>query len=217
MCLIITEQNLPFWENHHNNNNNNNMNSPRLILLLGYGGAGKDSVRKILQEQHNFNGAAFADGVRACAAELDPLIFVGSGLYRRYNELLAMYGYEEAKRLHPDVRVELVKIGHGLRKALGESIWIDRVVDTIAKSLCAGKSICISDARYPNEADCHPSAEVWYIERPGVGPANDTEAKTIPQVRRDRVVLNDGTLEDLRCKVAEALALVFPATPIRKV
>lgn len=64
----------------------------------------------------------------------------------------------------------------------------------------------ISDVRYDNESykirkGC--GGEVWMVVRPDVGPANETEADSIPRVKYDRLIYNDGSLEDLRVKVMQ--------------
>jgi len=178
---------------------------PRLILLSGYGRAGKDSVRKILEVHHGFSGGAFADCVRELALELDPLLEAMGG-FMRYRIMLEHFGYETAKSMFPSVREFLVKLGHGARKVLGEDVWRRPMLAASSKARAAGIHFCISDARYADEANIE-GAKVWYIERPGVGPANETEAATVPKLRRDLVIMNDGTLHDLEKRVLESLTM----------
>lgn len=176
---------------------------PREILLSGYARVGKDSVRDILV-QYGYTGMAFADGVRVEALEEDRFLpEVGC----RYKELLEREGgYEAAKSKHPCVRVYLVDIGHGRRQA-NPRHWIDRVQARVdALRACQGPDarVCISDCRYANER-LNPQAQIWMIRRPGVGPANPTEGESIPLIVPDRIIENDGTLDDLRQRVTDIL------------
>lgn len=66
------------------------------------------------------------------------------------------------------------------------------------------RKMVISDVRYKNESyriRKEYAGEVWMIVRPGVGPANQTEADSIASVKYDLIIHNDGTLHDLRAKV----------------
>jgi hypothetical protein len=171
------------------------------VLLCGYGGAGKDSVRKILQKQHDFEGEAFADKVRETAVILNPYF---PETQCTYNELLVLEGgYEAAKRKYKCLRAFLVKIGHDLKHVFGEDIWIKLLRGKVAAAHYRNKSVCVSDCRNLVEALAFPDAQVWYIHRPGVGPADDTEAKTIPllldAIDKTRLVRvnNDADLDHL--------------------
>lgn len=67
-----------------------------------------------------------------------------------------------------------------------------------------GRKIVVSDVRYKNESRRirkEYGGVVWMVVRPGVGPANETEKKSIPEVKYDLIIYNDGSLEDLRRKV----------------
>lgn len=201
------------------------------ILLCGYGGAGKDSVRAILERNHGFIGMAFADGVREEALRenryLEPVgcryvdLLMREGedvlLKRRRlenddNQLFSVTevireGYEQAKRKYPCVREYLVDIGHGYREKFGREYWINRVrgrIEQLDRPASGQLRVCVSDCRYKNER-FQPDAKVWYIERPGVGPANETEAASIKEIMPDRVIRNHGSLRDLDLLIAEAL------------
>jgi hypothetical protein len=202
------------------------------VLLCGYGGAGKDSVRAILERNHGFIGMAFADGVREEALRenrhLEPvgcryielLMREGEDILRKQHQLenddnqqlfpakdLISKGYEQAKRKYPCVREYLVDIGHGYREKFGRDYWINRVrgrIEQLDRPTSGQLRVCVSDCRYKNER-FRPDAVVWYIERPGVGPANETEAASIREIVPDRIIHNNGSLEDLERYIADAL------------
>jgi len=161
----------------------------RIFLICGYAGAGKDTVGRHLVATRACVRYAFADGVR----EVATLFGDRYNVHRNddddydynvpYKEALTQCGgYEAVKRdpLFKDgVRDYLVKIGHGLREVLGKDIWVRRVIWEIEKA-DAGNDVVITDGRY-----CDELARLWmeyeyavwaiWVERDGVGPANETE------------------------------------------
>jgi hypothetical protein len=161
-----------------------------MIGLMGFARVGKDTCARALASL-NYEQRAFADGVRRIAEVLDPLIEHEGGP-TRYNELVARLGYDVAKTQVPELRAELVKIGHGLRGVLGDNIWVDRVVNG------AGR-VVVSDVRYPNEVAAIKArgGVVIEIRRSGVGAATPTEAASLAECRADFCFDNDGPLEAL--------------------
>ena len=172
---------------------------PRVIGLCGPAQCGKDEARKAL-EGEGYKGLAFADGVREVALRLNPVLryFPAKdpalpALLRRdwstyrYADLLEEVGYEEAKR-YSAFRAYLVDIGAGLRETLGEDIWVDRLKSRVrAERWDSEDGIVyhvISDVRYVNEAAAikRLGGEVWRIHRPGVGPANEEEARSLKEI-----------------------------------
>ncbi|MBT6872238.1 MAG: hypothetical protein HOA26_03225, partial [Actinobacteria bacterium] len=80
----------------------------RLLLgLNGPPGCGKDTAANYLVAEHNFTKVAFADPIRVAAFGLDP--FVGPGV--RLSEIVAAYGWDQAKRSWPEVRRILQALG----------------------------------------------------------------------------------------------------------
>jgi len=174
----------------------------RVILLCGYGGVGKDTIRAML-EKRGYEGGALAAKVREMAETLDPYF---RETQCTYNHLMRTMGYEAAKRAHPCVREFLVKLGHDCKKVLGEDIWIRLLRERVDAST---KPFVISDCRYLEEVRAFPDAELWYIDRPGVGPANNAEGTTIPLILaecnwRFTTIHNDSDMYHLEIRVANA-------------
>lgn len=168
---------------------------PIIVGLCGYGRVGKDTVAEILK-MCGFQQVAFADPLRELALLLDVHLPAAGGSYRT---IVERCGYDDAKAMFPCVREHLVALGHGGRTAIGPTVWIDAALSRARKH----PRVVVSDVRYPNEAEAIHAlgGVVWRIERPGVGPANETEAASVPQVLCDAVIENDGLHADLITKV----------------
>lgn len=162
----------------------------KIIGLSGYAGSGKDTIAGILVED-GYTKISFANGVREYALILNPYFVEGF----TYQEIISQIGYENAKRKYPSIREFLVKIGDGGRQIFGDNIWL-----RTAFKNCNSNLVVVSDVRYRNEAEYIKSlgGEIWMICRSGVGPANAVEEKSIGQIVADRLVNNDGTIDDLR-------------------
>lgn len=181
---------------------------PRLIGFAGYGRVGKDTAANHVASAHpEYERRAFADKVREVAALFGDGGACGDGACgQSYNQLVIMHGYEGAKTQYPGVRAHLVKVGQKLREILGDDLWINQVINESDES---DKRIVISDVRYHNEAYgvLHNGMLIW-IERPGVGPANETEARETAPLRElaDAVIVNDGTIADMTAQIDKILA-----------
>lgn len=189
--------------------------APLLIGLVGYAHSGKDSVAQHLCDRHSFVQLAFANQLREIAVCLGDYCLLGEPFDTpdakerahgaadgcSYTSELARLGYEQTKATWPAARKFLVDIGHGFRSVFGASFWVDQVERQL--TLNQNNNIVVSDCRYKNECDMINShgGIVIYLERPGCGPANPTEAESISDIRDsdvvDLVLGNNGTLQNL--------------------
>jgi hypothetical protein len=182
-----------------------------IIALSGYATSGKDSVADILVEDYGFVKYAWADSLRAAAAALNPIVDYGTnGEFIRYNDVVAQYGYNEAKAMFPEVRNVLQRIGTEVgRNIIGDNVWVDATFKQIADERSLTDNIVISDTRFPNEAYAVQARSesknyVGRVNRPGVGPVTDHPSETsLDDFDFDFVIDNDGTLDDLRDQVGE--------------
>jgi hypothetical protein len=197
----------------------------KLIGLTGHMQAGKDSIGKILVEEHGFQRFAFADQLKSMALALNPLVPCEEWVFQSKYVGLAAYvrewGWERAKG-NPEVRRFLQVLGtEGVREHIGEDAWVQALetkLDAAGWEVFEGQhedfDVVVTDARFPNEADwVHElGGQVWRVVRPGhAGDGHASEA-LVDGLPADFEIANDGTLEQLAVRVGKLLgvALVPP-------
>lgn len=170
------------------------MSNKTIIGLCGFAGAGKDTAASFLVRK-GFKQVAFADKLRDFALALNAFI-PEAGDY--YVNIIEKHGYDVAKRDISGVREYLIRIGHCARTTIYESIWID---SALKHNDC--EMIVVSDVRYPNESDAIHAlgGVVWRIDRPGFDGIHETEKQSIPQVKCDNIIKNDGSIDDLQRQI----------------
>lgn len=147
-----------------------------MIGLSGYARSGKDSAEAIIRARFTGLGArsarfAFADALKRMA---DPFLQKTLGIS-------AWTKVSEEKKI---IRPFLVGLGESCR-ALDPSFWVKKLAPSILASIEKQLFMpIITDVRYKNEAEWVKSLGgiIVYIGREGVGPANDEEARTVPEV-----------------------------------
>jgi len=175
-----------------------------IIGLSGYARSGKDEVAKILVEEYGYTRAAFADKIRKLLLETNPQI--GGN---RLQHLIDTYGWEVAKS-QPEVRHLLQSLGVGARKLLGDDIWIYQVL----KDLHPSDKVVISDVRFINEAKCIGArgGQLWRIKRNGVEAVNSHVSEhDMDGYPVDKILKNEGTLEELRTLVRSRMEFTLNA------
>jgi hypothetical protein len=178
----------------------------RIVGISGYAGAGKDTLGAILVEKYGFERASFADPLRTAVELLNPIVGYedssdGRGGFNtrivRYNDALDQLGYTEAKVRYPEVRRVLQAMGTEVgRNFLDADLWVNLCV----KSMDPEKKYVVTDARFPNEAECIRRAGgiLVRIEREGYGPVNDHPSETaLDGYAFDIDIKNDGSIADL--------------------
>jgi hypothetical protein len=193
---------------------------PRILGISGFAGSGKDTLAAILVAR-GWRQVAFAGRLRRMAAMANPLC---NG--RPYNDLVAEFGYEGAKK-QPGVRDQLVRLGEAARCLLSSTYWIDAAIGVRSNRPplpypgenefaniwhvpvsaihddfgieYTDTPIVVSDVRYANEAAAieRLGGVVIRLTRPGIGPANGTEAASLSAFTPAITIANDGTVEDL--------------------
>ena len=124
-------------------------------------------------------------------------------LFRSVNKL----GWENLKEISPDVRELLQRMGTEVgREMFGEHFWIDYLMN---KAIETKTDIVISDVRFINEAQAIKlwNGQVWRVDRPNIGPANDhiSETDLNEFTDYDVIITNDSSLEDLHSELATLL------------
>lgn len=175
-----------------------------IIGLSGYARSGKDTVAELLVLNYGFKRMAFADGIRQALLELNPILHEGY----RLNELVQMYGWEVAKG-KDEVRRLLQVMGTEVgRKLINEDVWVWLLFNQINTD----ERIVIPDVRFPNEARMieQQGGEVWRINRHNHSAVNDhVSERALDNHMFQRVIYNDGTLDDLAAEVFMLMHNVF--------
>jgi hypothetical protein len=177
----------------------------RLIGLSGYARAGKDAVGQILGSRE-FVTCSFAAALKDAALVLNPRIATDHGHYTQdLATIVENVGWDIAKEHFPDVRPFLQRLGADVaRELLGANVW----VDIAFRDMPTGDHVAFTDVRFPNEAQAikDRGGQVWRVTRPGCEPANAHPSETaLDGWKFDRNILNDGSLEQLRVRVMDAL------------
>ena len=177
-----------------------------LIALSGLAGSGKDAVRAILEEE-GYTGLAFADPIRAMLRTL----LTDAGLHAGY-----MDARELKERAIPGLGVSYRQLAQTLGtewgRALDANFWL-RIAQARMDGLISGGDVnrfVISDCRFANEAAWVKSqgGVIWRVHREGLAPvrAHVSESE-MQRIRPGRTIHNNGTLDDLRVTVLEALGV----------
>lgn len=170
-----------------------------LIGLTGYGRSGKNSVADILTDEFGYTQRAFADPLKRLLRKADPTVAA-------WVTCDCPQAWESARKditIGRILRRKMQDFGAAMREEMGEHVWID----TLARSMPQSKNIVISDVRTEAEENFvrERGGVIWWVDREGVGPANDDATETFRPSFMDKNISNDGTLEDLRETVCELL------------
>lgn len=188
---------------------------PTLIIgLVGLAGSGKDTVSSMLVRNWAARGLestciAFADPIRTMCREL--MLHAGVRNPSRY-----MLDRELKEATIPELGVSYRHLAQTLgtewgQQCIGRDVWI-RVLDQGLQAYREQQLVThfvIPDVRFAPEADWLRAAGglIWRVERPGVAPVREHVSESgMATIQSDRVILNDGTLDDLRDLVSAELA-----------
>lgn len=187
-------------------NDNGIVERPRLIGLMGYAGAGKTEVKRILVERHGFVGPHIKEPLRAMCATLLREFGISERMIDRYLD-------GDLKR---DVIPELRRSGTELQQFVGgqlgrdfchENLWLDAWLAKADRILSSGGRVVQESVRYANEADSIRArgGVIVRVDRPGVGPINDHPSENLP-TDPDVVLHNNDSIAALRARVNEIAA-----------
>lgn len=194
-----------------------------IIGLTGLARSGKDTVGDHLVDEFGFTRVALADAIKNAALALDPLVpdmdpadptegdFPTGHI--RLSEYVAAFGWEEAKT-NPEVRRTLQRLGSEAGwMTHGEDLWLRKAERTMSE---VPGPVVITDIRMPHEAAWVRSlgGKLWRVQRPSTGldAAQGTHISEAGGFEVDRVVTNDGTLEQLYETVATLLDAPNPGS-----
>lgn len=171
-----------------------------IIGLSGYARSGKDTVGNFLIKK-GYVRATFGDYIRKALYALNP--YSTDGI--RVKEIIDRYGWEECKKIDPEIRVLLQRMGSDVgRSLIDKDIWVDLVL----KNIPDGSKIVFTDCRFPNEAAAIKNfgGEVWRVSRDGFEPANKHISDIIlDDWDFDKTFLNNSSISELYKKIEESL------------
>jgi hypothetical protein len=174
----------------------------KIIGLTGLAGAGKDTVRQMLEQNHRCTGLAFADPMRAMLAPLLDLCGVG-------NEWMTQRELKELPipGLGQSYRVLAQRLGTEWGRSIDPNFWVKVAAASMAEVMnIKGPDavFVISDVRFDNEAQwiTDHGGVIWKIDRVGLQPvaAHSSENGISPE-KIDITILNMHGLAELECNV----------------
>jgi hypothetical protein len=180
----------------------------QIIGLIGYGGVGKDEVGQFLIDDHKFVRYAKGDLIKEAALLIDPVIPVPHG-YARLAELVSKHGWLDAKKID-GVRRFLQDLPDQTTEVLGFDPWNAAVWKSIQES--ESERIVLTRLCLPSEVERlrAQGGKLLRVERPGFGPANDHPNEVaLDKAWPDAVLVNDGSLDDLRHATDVLLGKIF--------
>jgi hypothetical protein len=181
------------------------MPTPRIILLVGPGRCGKDTIGTYLKQHHGFARHAFAKPLYDAAMVLygiEPMT------------LLAENKEAPITRLDRSLREIVQELGDHARATCGRDILIRRLRErATARGDWRQSDIVITDGRTEAEIDWARSegASIWWVSRPSAPAVRDHATERTEALRiklflpYDFSITNTGTVEDLYLQVDRAL------------
>lgn len=184
----------------------------KLIALCGAAGAGKDTVADMLPARKlAFADTLYAEVAAAWGVEQHVLRCRETKEVPSYDLCIGCcdedafaYWAKPQNRLAPRSPRQILQWWGDYRRAQDP----DYFVNAVRRMITCSVDIVITDVRFPNEAAMvrQLGGQIWQIRRPGyeaagTGHASDTAGS---EFGPDRVVVNSGSLEDLRATVLAA-------------
>jgi hypothetical protein len=196
-----------------------------IIGICGRKRHGKDSVGRILRDINGFQLTAFADPVKRVAMDVYGLSWeqcYGDGPEKERIDpnwdlsprvIMQRIGTEVGRSIHPDTWIKHTL--NNIRSAADGAGFVER--DDIGRRFnripppVASTLWVVTDVRFPNEADAIRAIGgcVVKVVRPSLGVSTDEHPSetSVDLIEADVNIINDGTLNDLRDQVTEALNL----------
>ena len=173
------------------------MTLPRLIGLYSPApGCGKTTVADLLIEHQR---ASFAAPLKRAVSTM--LRDLGIPGFR--------YVYENKEAIIPELGVSARHMMQTLgtewgRACIHPDFWVMIARAETQRIITDGGSVVIDDVRFPNESAMirDLGGELWRIDRPGVTyDGNHSSEGALNDITPDRVIINDGTITQLKEKV----------------
>jgi hypothetical protein len=168
-----------------------------IIGLSGYAQSGKDTIADYLIKEYGFTRVAFADPIREALYRLDPKVRLAESAGVSVRHAVDNMGWEEVKRLSPDTRELLQKLGTEVgRQMFGETFWIEKAMEKARRH----ENVVFTDVRYPNELEAVLEAPgtSWRVIKGNVKAINQHPSETaLDHYQFNEIIFNNGTKEEL--------------------
>lgn len=180
-----------------------------IVAVTGWPNAGKDAIGDILVGQGFARLAMGADILLPASRALNPITdaiglpYSSTVEFERFNEIVDQLGYEEAKRVEPEVRAFMQRLGYEFLDAIGKpALWIECLMDKYV-----GADAVMTSCRRLVECETvrRRGGEIWRVNRPGIDPGDHPVEHEVDDYPFDVVIQNDGTLADLAFAVTSEL------------
>lgn len=177
-----------------------------IIALTGRAFSGKDTVGAYLSRAHNFAQFAFADPIRE---GLKSMMYLDDSHFKPENkEVVVPWIGQSPRQLMQTIGTEWG------RNLVASDIWVRIMAQRLYHAMRASDDVVITDLRFFTEVEMvkQMSGQIWQINRPDADTTehsqhqSETEAS---QIVPDRVITNDGTLEQLYEKIDFALGYLY--------
>lgn len=181
---------------------------PRLIALYSsVAQSGKSQVALTLAAYDGVTNIKFAGPLKRMAK----VLFESHGISQE--EIARMIEGDLKEQVHPKLGVSPRHIMQTLgtewgRDSIHADFWVNAAMSHARVIRESGYHVVLDDMRFRNEymAVLKNGGQVWKVERPGAPkPAtNHPSEGLLDDLPFDRVIVNDGTIDDLRQKTMEA-------------
>ena len=198
----------------------------RLIGISGLKTSGKDTTYKAVASalpNQNVQRVAFADKLKELSALALGFTGTPEQLIAYMDEAKETWevGIKQINSLSVPFhrltgRAYLQNIGQAARKVFTDGFWVDQILPRLSadphrhnlQTMYPGVDVlCVTDVRYPNEADrVHElGGEVWQIIRPGTESDGHSSEIPLDSDKVDLSIFNGYSIETLYQSVATAL------------
>jgi hypothetical protein len=177
-----------------------------LIGLTGFKGSGKSSVSSILREEYGYIEEAWAQPLkREIFDAFGGLLLRSIGrpaTFEYWLRFIDAHKYDAPESQYGWLRPLLQFWGTEYRRAQDADYWV--------KQLPLHPGTVVSDCRFENECQAITNAGgvVWRVQRPSLGANRDPHPSEahVPHLSVQVVLVNGGTLADLRMRVRALMA-----------
>lgn len=185
----------------------------RLIGLVGPAGAGKDTVREILVQSHDYTGLAFADPLRAMLRPLIERFVDGTDPVKTAHWYMTdRLGKEtEIPGMGASYRHLAQTLGtEWARQCMGADFWTRCAEASVQREIkrCGVTRLVFSDVRFQSEVDWirQRGGTLWRIERPQAVPVREHVSESAGKLLEcDLTIDNSGSIDELWSRVYDAV------------